>query len=63
VEEVTRVRDESGDAGAAQGLSWSWELDFAALMASLSEPGPHDAPGSRLGAAPSGARGVGHECR
>ena len=49
------MRDESGDAGAAQGLSWSWELDFAALMASLSEPGPHDAPGSRLGAVPSGA--------
>ncbi|HLQ53261.1 MAG TPA: DUF222 domain-containing protein [Streptosporangiaceae bacterium] len=28
-------------AGAPQGLSWSWELDFDALMDSLSEPGPH----------------------
>jgi hypothetical protein len=47
--------NEMGGAGAAQGLSWSWELDFAALLECLTGPGPHDPPGSRLGAAPSGA--------
>jgi hypothetical protein len=42
------VHNEMGGAGAAQGLSWSWELDFAALLECLTEPGPHDPPGSRL---------------
>ena len=46
--------NEMGGAGAAQGLSWSWELDFAALLECLTEPGPHDPPGSRLGSASSG---------
>ncbi len=45
--------DETDGAGAPQALSWSWELDFAALMDSLNEPGPHDPTGP--GAAPSGA--------
>jgi hypothetical protein len=47
------VLDETDGAGAPQALSWSWELDFAALMDSLNEPGPHDPTGP--GAAPSGA--------
>ena len=45
--------DETDGTGAPQALSWSWELDFAALMDSLNEPGPHDPTGP--GAAPSGA--------
>ena len=28
------------DAGAPQGLSWSWELDFDALMAAIADAGP-----------------------
>src|SRR5712691_5871307 len=47
------VLDETDGTGAPQALSWSWELDFAALMDSLNEPGPHDPTGP--GAAPSGA--------
>ncbi len=43
--------DETDGAGAPQALSWSWELDFAALLDSLNEPGPHDPTGP--GAAPS----------
>ncbi len=46
------MQDETDGAGAPQGLSWSWELDFATLMECLTEPGPHDAPGCRLGSAP-----------
>ena len=49
------MQDETDGAGAPQGLSWSWELDFATLMECLTEPGPHDAPGSRLGSAPPAA--------
>src|SRR6266705_1213529 len=30
---------DTGDAGAPQGLSWSWELDFGALIASLTDAG------------------------
>jgi Domain of unknown function (DUF222) len=44
--------DEMCGAGAPQGLSWSWELDFDALMESLSETRPRGAGNS--GAAPSG---------
>ncbi len=47
--------DETDGAGAPQALSWSWELDFAALMDSLNEPGPHDPAGPS--AAPSGDAG------
>ncbi len=49
--------DETDGAGAPQALSWSWELDFAALMDSLNEPGPHDPAGPS--AAPSGNAGEG----
>lgn len=30
-----------------QGLSWSWELDFDALLAALSEPAPWNRPAPR----------------
>jgi hypothetical protein len=51
------VLDETDGAGAPQALSWSWELDFAALMDSLNEPGPHEPAGPS--AAPSGNAGEG----
>jgi hypothetical protein len=44
---------EGGDEGVPQGLSWSWELDFDALMASLGEAGPR-----RAGAASATASGT-----
>ena len=31
---------ESGGAGCPQGLSWSWQLDFGALMAALNGTAP-----------------------
>jgi hypothetical protein len=31
-----------------QGLSWSWELDFDALLAALSEPAPWNRPAPRV---------------
>ena len=44
------------DAGAPQGLSWSWELDFAALMAAIAGAGP-----SLPGASAAGSSGTGSE--
>ena len=38
--------------GAAEGLSWSWHLDFETLLTALSEPAPWNRPG--LSRFPSG---------
>ena len=32
--------EEGNGAGAPQGLSWSWELDFDTLMAAIADAGP-----------------------
>src|ERR1017187_10002136 len=50
----------AGGAGAPQGLSWSWELDFGALIAALAGTDPADADSSGSGPStgdPSGAGG------
>ncbi len=47
---------EPGAAGCPQGLSWSWQLDFGALMAAVNgTPPPGAAP---CGSAPAGS--IGH---
>ncbi len=50
------MHDERHGAGAPQGLSWSWELDFDALLASLSEAGVRGAGNSDAG--PGAAEGA-----
>src|SRR5712691_12532269 len=50
--------EEVTDAGAPQGLSWSWELDFDALMAAIagadpSLPGASGADSSGTGSEPA----------
>jgi hypothetical protein len=46
--------DDTRGPGAPQGLSWSWELDFGALLSALNSPAPWNraAPAS---AAPASA--------
>jgi hypothetical protein len=39
----------AGGAGAPQGLSWSWELDFGALLAALTGTDPPDADSPGVG--------------
>src|SRR6266571_565209 len=56
-EEVRQMPEEVTDAGAPQGLSWSWELDFDALMAAIagadpSLPGASGADSSGTGSEP-----------
>jgi hypothetical protein len=43
--EEPRPGGPAAGAGASQGLSWSWELDFGSLAQALSEPPPWDRPG------------------
>ena len=43
------------DAGAPQGLSWSWQLDFDALMAAIAGAGP-SLPGASAAVLPVPAR-------
>src|SRR6266567_1550175 len=55
--EVRQMPEEVTDAGAPQGLSWSWELDFDALMAASagadpSLPGASGADSSGTGSEP-----------
>src|SRR6266568_6067471 len=47
---------EAADEMPTEGLSWSWELDFDALLAALNEPAPWNRPAPRSPApAPSTA--------
>ena len=51
---------ESGGAGLPQGLSWSWQLDFGALMAAVNgttPPGPPPSGPPPSGSAPAGSPG------
>jgi hypothetical protein len=41
-------------AGAPQGLSWSWELDFDVLLAALADAAP--SPAGNSGASPLAGR-------
>src|SRR6266516_228669 len=45
-------------AGSPQGLSWSWELDFATLMAAISDDNAAGAPGAACAAGAAGAAGA-----
>ena len=46
---------EPSGADLAQGLSWSWQLDFGALMAAMNGTAPPSAPSAgRSGAVPAG---------
>jgi hypothetical protein len=53
------VRKTVDEGPQKQGLSWSWELDFDALMAALNEPAPWNRPAPRASVpaqAPASAR-------
>ena len=50
---------ESGGEGLPQGLSWSWQLDFGALLAALNGAAPAGASlAGRSGQAPAGLSGA-----